>query len=94
VATLAENGDALRADQAGAADDDDLQGLPSLVDYWSPQEWVSSAGKDNAGVYRKIREETNTEASLPSRASDTKIDAVNHKRLRGREERPLPGRCG
>jgi len=30
VATLAQNGDGLRADQAGAADDDDLHGLPSL----------------------------------------------------------------
>src|SRR5213593_1831278 len=32
VAALAQNGDGLRADQAGAADDDDLHGLPSLVD--------------------------------------------------------------
>jgi hypothetical protein len=29
---LAQNGDGLRADQAGAADDDDLHGLLSLVD--------------------------------------------------------------
>jgi hypothetical protein len=28
VATLAQNGDGLGADQAGAADDDDLHGLP------------------------------------------------------------------
>src|SRR5437763_9451820 len=34
VAALAQNGDGLRADQAGAADDDDLHGLPSLVDDW------------------------------------------------------------
>src|SRR5215211_5790631 len=33
-AALAQNGDGLRADQAGAADDDDLHGLPSLVDDW------------------------------------------------------------
>jgi hypothetical protein len=32
VAALAQNGDGLRADQAGATDDDDLHGLPSLVD--------------------------------------------------------------
>src|SRR5215831_18006115 len=32
VATLAQNGDGLRADQAGAADDDNLHGLTSLVD--------------------------------------------------------------
>jgi hypothetical protein len=32
VAALAQNGDGLRADEAGAADDDDLHGLPSLVD--------------------------------------------------------------
>jgi hypothetical protein len=31
VAPLAQNGDGLRADQAGAADDDDLHDLPSLV---------------------------------------------------------------
>jgi hypothetical protein len=36
VAALAQNGDGLRADQAGAADDDDLHGLPSLVDDWRP----------------------------------------------------------
>ena len=30
VATLAQNGDGLRADQAGAADDDDLNGFPPL----------------------------------------------------------------
>src|SRR5260221_10548948 len=34
VAAPAQNGDGLRADQAGAADDDDLHGLPSLVDDW------------------------------------------------------------
>src|SRR5262245_21616121 len=34
VAVLAQNGNGLRADQAGAADDDDLHGLPSLVDDW------------------------------------------------------------
>jgi hypothetical protein len=32
VAALAQNGNGLRADQAGAADDDHLHGLPSLVD--------------------------------------------------------------
>ena len=32
VAALAQNGDGLRAEQAGAADHDDLHGLPSLVD--------------------------------------------------------------
>src|SRR6266536_2574135 len=31
VAALAQNGDGLRADQARAADDDDLHGLPSLL---------------------------------------------------------------
>src|SRR5262249_34842147 len=34
VAALAQNGDGLRADQAGAADDDDLHDLASLVDDW------------------------------------------------------------
>jgi hypothetical protein len=36
VAALAQNGDGLRADQAGAADDDDLHGLLSLLDEWRP----------------------------------------------------------
>ena len=36
VAALAQNGNGLRADQAGAADYDDLRGLPSLVDDWLP----------------------------------------------------------
>ena len=39
MAALAQNGDGLRADQAGAADDDDLHGFTSLVDGWRPQ-WV------------------------------------------------------
>src|SRR6185295_2395364 len=34
VAAPAQDGDGLRADQAGTADDDDLHGLPSLVDDW------------------------------------------------------------
>jgi hypothetical protein len=36
VAAPAQNGDGLRADQAGAADDDDLHGVPSLIDDWRP----------------------------------------------------------
>src|SRR5262249_45388528 len=36
VPALAQNGDGLRADQASAADDDDLHGLPSLVDDCRP----------------------------------------------------------
>jgi hypothetical protein len=36
VAALAQNGDGLRADQAGAADDDDLHGLPSLATVYPP----------------------------------------------------------
>src|SRR6267142_3121932 len=36
MAALAQNGDGLRADQAGAADHDDLHGLTSLVDDWRP----------------------------------------------------------
>jgi hypothetical protein len=31
VTALAQNGDGLRADQTGPADDDDLHGLPSIV---------------------------------------------------------------
>jgi hypothetical protein len=34
VAALAQNGDGLRADQAGAPDNDDLHDLPSVVDDW------------------------------------------------------------
>jgi hypothetical protein len=36
VAALAQNGDGLRADETGAADDDDLHDLPSLVDDCGP----------------------------------------------------------
>ena len=39
VAALAQNRDRFRADQAGAADDDDLQGLGSLVDGSELQPW-------------------------------------------------------
>jgi hypothetical protein len=34
VAAPAQNRDGLRADQAGAADDDDFHGSPPLVDDW------------------------------------------------------------
>jgi hypothetical protein len=37
VAALAQNGDGLRADQAGAPDDDDLHGFTSLVDDRRPK---------------------------------------------------------
>jgi hypothetical protein len=37
VTSLAQNGDGLRADQAGAADDDDFHDLPRVVDNWRPQ---------------------------------------------------------
>jgi hypothetical protein len=47
VAALAQNGDGLRADQAGAADDDDLHGLPSLVDEWKLLNGFD-ASEDNA----------------------------------------------
>jgi len=33
---LAQNGNSLRADQASAADDDNLHSLPSLIDEWRP----------------------------------------------------------
>jgi hypothetical protein len=36
TSALAQNGDGLRADQAGSVDDDDLHGLTSLVDAWRP----------------------------------------------------------
>src|SRR3977135_3940926 len=37
---VAKRGAVLGADQAGAADDDDLHGLPSLVDDWRTLKWV------------------------------------------------------
>src|SRR3984885_3108407 len=42
VAALAQDGDRLRADQAGAADDDDLHELTSVVDDGKP-EWFGCA---------------------------------------------------
>src|SRR6516164_10472793 len=51
VTALAQNGDGFRADQAGAADDDDLHGLPPLsmtgAAPWAP--W-----QINAAVFRRF----------------------------------------
>ena len=49
---LAQNGDGLRADQAGAADDDDPYGLPSLVDDSKLQPWgkISLDSRANANT--------------------------------------------
>ena len=45
VAAPAQNGDGLRADQARAADDDDLHGLPSLVDDGQPSNGFECKGR-------------------------------------------------
>src|SRR5262245_25031839 len=66
VAALAQNGDGLRADQAGAAVDDDLHGLLSLVDDWRPLKRMQvrkKSGPQRACI-KQTREETNNEASL------------------------------
>jgi hypothetical protein len=47
VAALAQNGDGLRADQAGSADDDDLHGLPLLVDYSRLQPYILAQKKSS-----------------------------------------------
>jgi hypothetical protein len=55
VAAPAQNGDGLRTDQASAADDDDLHGLPSLVDHgdnvtfkcWNFKRWKSAQCRAN-----------------------------------------------
>jgi hypothetical protein len=41
---LAQDGDGLRADQAGAADDDGLHHLPSLVDDWKSLAHIPQMG--------------------------------------------------
>jgi hypothetical protein len=47
VAALAQNGNGLRADQAGAADDDDLHGFPPLSTNWKCSgSQVSALGYD------------------------------------------------
>jgi hypothetical protein len=47
VAALVQNGDGLRADQAGAADDDDFHGLPSLFDGWRPLSQIIQVAASN-----------------------------------------------
>jgi hypothetical protein len=47
---LAQNGDGLRADQAGATDDDDFHGLPILVDDWRLFNLNVSVAETNALV--------------------------------------------
>ena len=48
VAPLAQNGDGLRANQAGTADDDDLHSLSSVVDDWRPPNGFEGASSDIA----------------------------------------------
>src|SRR5262245_22938026 len=52
VAALAQNGDGLRADQAGAADDDDLHGALSPLDDWRPLDGFD-ASEENAATCRR-----------------------------------------
>jgi hypothetical protein len=63
VAALAQNGDGLRADQAGAADDDDLHGLPFLVDDWRPSNGFECKAKHR----RPANAPTLAQTSLASR---------------------------
>jgi hypothetical protein len=68
VAALAQNGDGLRADQAGAADDDDFHGLPPLANDRNALEWVRMQVRKKSDPQRacimRTREATNTKASL------------------------------
>src|SRR5262249_58540436 len=62
------NGEGFRADQAGAADDDDLHGLLSPCRRLETLKWVRMQVRKISGPQRacimQTREETNTEASL------------------------------
>src|SRR5215831_8598863 len=84
VAALAQNGDGLRADQAGAADDDDLHGLLSPCRRLETLKWVRMQVRKISGPQRacimQTREETNTEASLlntPLAVSLTTLSTLN-----------------
>ena len=67
MAALAQNGDGLRADQAGAANDDDLHGYPRLSTSGDPC-MGSNASEEKSGPQQacimQTREAANTEASL------------------------------
>src|SRR5262245_21197462 len=52
VAALAQNGDGLRADHAGAANDDDLHGALSPLDDWRPLNGFD-ASEENAATCRR-----------------------------------------
>src|SRR5262245_60347617 len=64
VAALAQNGNGLRADQAGAADDDDLHGLPSLVDDWRPLN-ANTSEKKSGPQRARIISVRNTPLAVP-----------------------------
>ena len=54
MAALAQNGDGPRADEAGAADGNDLHGLLSPVDDWSPLNGLELPSM--TGVARSLNE--------------------------------------
>src|SRR5689334_6330673 len=65
VAALAQNGDDLRADQPGAADDDDLHRLPPLSITGASQIWFERKRvKTSAGVLRWSRDAGQRSARL------------------------------
>src|ERR1051326_2134937 len=53
VAALPQNGDGLRADQAGAADDDDLHGSPLPADDWRPP-WFRMQVRKNSRAFSDV----------------------------------------
>src|SRR5262245_55554062 len=66
VSALTQNGDGLRADQAGAADDDDFHSLPSLVDDWRPSN-ANTQDRKNPDLNARVCKpaiKTNTDASV------------------------------
>jgi hypothetical protein len=74
VAALAQNGDGLRADQAGAADDDDLHGLASLVNDWRQR------NEDSRKIIRAFVGTGKAGGTLRSNAGTRVMFRPSHKR--------------
>ena len=78
VATLAQNGNGLRADQAGAADDDDLHGLPSLVDDWRPLNANTSEKKSGLNARASCKHVRMSRDLFPPECSGSEVSVLGY----------------
>src|SRR5262249_49179829 len=86
VAALAQNGNGLRADQAGAAVDDDLHGLLSLVDDWRPLKRMQVRKKSGPPLCKRTSEQTCSEAGLVPLAAVSRCSELSYETGLGRSE--------